>query len=40
MLLKSLKLHNFRGYKDLELNIDNDLSVLIGRNDVGKSGLY
>ena len=37
MLLKGLKLHNFRGYKDLYLSIDNDLSVLIGRNDVGKS---
>lgn len=37
MLLKGLKLHNFRGYKDVSLNIDNDLSVLIGRNDVGKS---
>lgn len=37
MLLKGLKLHNFRGYKDITISINNDLSVLIGRNDVGKS---
>ena len=37
MLLKGLKLHNFRGYKDVSLSIDSDLSVLVGRNDVGKS---
>ena len=36
-IIRGLKLHNFRGYKDLYLSIDNDLSVLIGRNDVGKS---
>lgn len=37
MILKGLKLHNFRGYKNVSLNIDNNISVLIGRNDVGKS---
>ena len=37
MLLKKLKLHNFRGYEDIEVNFDDNFSVLIGRNDVGKS---
>jgi putative ATP-dependent endonuclease of the OLD family len=37
MKLKQFKLKNFRGYKDLtSINID-DLNVLIGKNDVGKS---
>lgn len=37
MLLKKLKLHNFRGYEDIEVNFDDNFSVLIGKNDVGKS---
>lgn len=37
MLLKRLKLHNFRGYEDIEVNFDDNFSVLVGRNDVGKS---
>ena len=37
MLLKKLKLHNFRGYEDIEVNFDYNFSVLIGKNDVGKS---
>lgn len=37
MLLKRLKLHNFRGYEDIEVNFDDNFSVLIGKNDVGKS---
>lgn len=39
MILKGLKPHNFRGYKNVSLNIDNNISVLIGRNDVGKPTL-
>lgn len=37
MILKGLKLHNFRGYEDISMSFDNDFSVLIGRNDAGKS---
>lgn len=37
MILKKIKLHNFRGYENIEVEIDNNFSVLIGKNDVGKS---
>ena len=37
MILKTLKLHNFRGYKDALISFDDSLSVIIGKNDVGKS---
>lgn len=37
MKIASLKLKNFRGYKE-EVNIDfNDLTVFVGKNDIGKS---
>lgn len=37
MILKKLKLCNFRGYKDeISINFDN-LTVLVGKNDIGKS---
>lgn len=37
MKIKTLKLTNFRGYKDtIEINFDN-LTVFVGKNDVGKS---
>ena len=37
MKLHSLKLKNFRGYRD-EINIVfDDLTVFVGKNDVGKS---
>ena len=40
MKLKQLKLRNFRCYKD-EIGIDfDDLVVLVGRNDAGKSSLF
>ena len=40
MKLKQLKLQNFRCYKD-EVSIDlDDLVVLVGRNDSGKSSLF
>jgi len=39
MKLSKLKLRNFRGYSnEIEINID-DLNVLIGRNDIGKSSI-
>lgn len=37
MKIESLKLKNFRGYKEeIEIKFD-DLTVLVGKNDVGKS---
>lgn len=37
MRLKSFSLKNFRGYKD-EVGIDmRNLTVFVGRNDIGKS---
>lgn len=37
MVLKKLKLKNFRGYKDFEVSFDDSINVIIGRNDIGKS---
>lgn len=37
MKIKSVKIKNFRGYKD-ETKIDfDDLTVFVGKNDIGKS---
>ena len=30
-------MHNFRGYKNIEVKFDDNFSVIIGKNDVGKS---
>jgi predicted ATP-dependent endonuclease of OLD family len=37
MKLKRIILKNFRGYIDSEIRFDENLNVLIGKNDVGKS---
>ena len=37
MKLKSLYLKNFRAYKNIEVDFDDDLNVIIGQNDIGKS---
>ena len=37
MILKKLKLKNFRGYLDFEIDFEKNMNVFIGRNDVGKS---
>ncbi|WP_193210087.1 ATP-dependent nuclease, partial [Aliarcobacter butzleri] len=37
MILKSLILKNFRAYKDIKVNFDENMNVIIGQNDVGKS---
>jgi len=37
MVLKSLILKNFRAYKDIEVNFDKNMNVIIGQNDIGKS---
>lgn len=39
MKLVKCKLENFRSYKDIEFNFSN-LSVIVGKNDVGKSTLF
>ena len=38
MKLKRMKLKNFRAHKDTNINF-NDLSVIIGKNDIGKSSI-
>jgi len=37
MILKSLILKNFRSYTDIQIDFDNNLNVIIGKNDIGKS---
>ena len=37
MILKSLILKNFRAYKDIKVNFDSNLNVIVGQNDIGKS---
>lgn len=37
MILKKLKLKNFRGYKNFEVSFNDSINVIIGRNDIGKS---
>lgn len=39
MLLESLKLKNFRNYKELEIQFDNQFCIFIGRNGQGKTNL-
>ena len=37
MILKKLRLKDFRGYEELEIDFHPDINVIIGKNDVGKS---
>ncbi len=37
MKIKKLILKNFRAYKDISIDLDSNLNVIIGKNDVGKS---
>lgn len=37
MKLKWVHLKNFRGYKDITVNFDENMNVIIGKNDIGKS---
>ena len=39
MLIDSLALHNFRLFKDLEINFDSRMSVIVGVNGSGKSSV-
>ncbi len=37
MKLNELSIKNFRGYDDAIIDFDDEINVVIGRNDVGKS---
>ena len=37
MYLKKIKLINFRSYESIEVEFDQNLNVIIGKNDIGKS---
>lgn len=37
MILKSLILKNFRAYKEIKVTFDENMNVIIGQNDIGKS---
>lgn len=37
MKLKKLKLENFRGYQFVEVKFDENMNVIVGANDIGKS---
>lgn len=37
MYLKKTKLTNFRSYESIEIEFDQNLNVIIGKNDIGKS---
>ncbi len=37
MKISRLTLCNFRGYKNVDLDFDQNFNVIIGKNDIGKS---
>lgn len=37
MILKKVKLKNFRGYTEFEMNFSEEITAIIGKNDIGKS---
>lgn len=39
MILKKVQLENFRGYENAMFELDENLSVIVGTNDIGKSTL-
>jgi len=38
-MIKTIKITNFRSLKDIEINIEEDLTVLVGENDSGKTSI-
>jgi len=40
MNLKSLKVKNFRALDDVTLNIENDLTLIVGKNNTGKTSVF
>ena len=39
MYLKSIRLHNYRNYEDLELNLNPGVNIFLGANGQGKTNL-
>lgn len=39
MKIKEIKVENFRLLKEFQLELEDDLSLLIGKNNVGKTSL-
>ena len=39
MYIKNIKLHNFRGIKDLSINFDKNINVIVGVNGIGKTSI-
>lgn len=39
MLIKKIKLKNYRNYKNIEVNFDNKINIIYGNNAVGKTNL-
>lgn len=39
MLLKKLKIYNYKKFEDFSLDFDNNFSIMIGNNGAGKSTL-
>ena len=37
MILKKVRLKNYRGYDEAEISFSNDITAIIGKNDIGKS---
>lgn len=40
MILKSLILKNFRSYQNFKIDFDDNLNVIVGKNDIGKSTIF
>ena len=39
MLIKDLKLNNYRNYKEIEISFDPKLNIIIGQNGIGKTNI-
>lgn len=39
MMIQKIKLHNFRGFQDIEVNFHPNLTVLVGKNGTGKTSV-
>lgn len=40
MKLKSISIHNFRLLEDININIEDDLTLIVGKNNTGKTSLF
>ena len=39
VLARTLSVHNYRSFKEFDVELDPDITILIGRNAVGKTNL-